>query len=420
MPASGPQSRKAGTLQGVLLLLPVIMAVMGVVVLTPVLPRMQAHFKSVPGAQYLVQIALTAPALSIGLLSPIAGAVVDAVGRRRVLLSALVLYAVVGILPIFLGSLTAIILSRLILGATEAAIMTASTTLIGDYFHGSSRDKWLGYQTALATASSVVLFPIGGALGSISWRAPFALYSASLIFMAALVLWTWEPVCTEPSAAKGEARARGERIPWGTLLPMCALGVFGGIMFYTVQIQLSLILSSNYSITSPSRIGLLTALGSIGIPVGAILYRYVAGFPLSALLLSSFLLLGVSFVSMNHAYTYQVAETWVIVNQLGCGLLLPTMVVSVMAKLPFSIRGRGTGLFTGAWFIGQFLSPPAVTSLGTQVHGLLGAIQLFGVLCLIAAGAALLTLVRRSSRLRTADLKVQSHRPAVSDQGAGE
>src|ERR1700734_2262925 len=158
MPGARAQTRKAGTLQGILLLLPVIMAVMGVVVLTPVLPRMQAYFKSVPGAQYLVQIALTAPALSIGLLSPIAGALVDALGRRRVLLRALVLYAVVGILPMFLSSLTAIIVSRLILGATEAAIMTASTTLIGDYFQGPTREKWLGYQTALATASSVVLF----------------------------------------------------------------------------------------------------------------------------------------------------------------------------------------------------------------------------------------------------------------------
>ena len=40
---------RAGTLQGVLLLLPMTMAVMGLVVLVPVLPQLMAHFHAVPG-----------------------------------------------------------------------------------------------------------------------------------------------------------------------------------------------------------------------------------------------------------------------------------------------------------------------------------------------------------------------------------
>lgn len=61
--------RRAGALQGVLLLLPITMAVMGLVVLSPILPRMQAHFASVHGAEYLVPMVLTVPALCIALLS---------------------------------------------------------------------------------------------------------------------------------------------------------------------------------------------------------------------------------------------------------------------------------------------------------------------------------------------------------------
>ena len=52
-------SRKAGPLQGVLLLLPITMAVMGLIVLVPVLPRMMEHFAAVPGVQFLIPLMLT-------------------------------------------------------------------------------------------------------------------------------------------------------------------------------------------------------------------------------------------------------------------------------------------------------------------------------------------------------------------------
>ena len=201
------QTRTPGTMQGVLLLLPITMAVMGLVVLAPVLPRMQAEFGAIPGAEYLVPLALTAPALCLALLSPVAGFICDFSGRRRSLIIALVLYAIVGVLPMFLGSLTAIIIARMLLGCIEAVIVTASTTLIGDYFSGRDREKWLAYQTALASASAVVLFAIGGALGTFGWRAPFAVYALSLLIAAALLLWTWEPTAPRRPRTRGPQRA---------------------------------------------------------------------------------------------------------------------------------------------------------------------------------------------------------------------
>ncbi len=159
--ATPVSERKAGTLQGVILLLPVTMAVMGLIVLVPVLPQMMQQFHAVPGAQYLIPLVLTLPALCIAVLAPIAGAIVDAIGRRRTLIGALVIYAIAGVMPIFLSSLTAIITSRIVVGAMESAVVTASTTLIGDYFHGESRERWLANQTAVASISSIFFALLG-------------------------------------------------------------------------------------------------------------------------------------------------------------------------------------------------------------------------------------------------------------------
>ena len=105
----GPK-RTAGPLQGVMLLLPTILAVMGMLVLVPVLPQMMAHFAHVPNHQYLVQGGvLTMPALCVMLFSPLAGWLADRFQRRRILIVGMTAYAFFGISPLFLDDLSAII-----------------------------------------------------------------------------------------------------------------------------------------------------------------------------------------------------------------------------------------------------------------------------------------------------------------------
>ena len=87
-PSNAP--RTAGTLQGLILLLPItLLAVMGIAVLVPVVPQLMAHFKDVPNYCYLIQGGvLTMPALCVTLFSswPLAGWLADRFGRRRILI----------------------------------------------------------------------------------------------------------------------------------------------------------------------------------------------------------------------------------------------------------------------------------------------------------------------------------------------
>jgi MFS family permease len=388
---------RAGPLQGVLLLLPITMAVMGLVVLVPVLPGMMAQFHDVPGVEYLVPLMLTLPALCVAALGPLAGIVVDSFGRRRTCIGALVIYALVGMLPIILNSLTAIIASRFVLGAMEALIVTSSTTLIGDYFHGREREKWLANQTAVASIASIFLALLGGALGNISWRGPFAAYGVSILFAIGLMLWTWEPRKSEEPS--NEVAASAARYPWGAIMPIALLAVFGGVMFFTMQIQVSNVLSEYYGIRSPSQLGLYTGVAGLAVAGGTLLYRqFTARLFVSTQLLIAFGLLGVTYVEMNHAPTSALFIVCLIANQIGCGMLLPALVVWAMGRLPFEVRGRGTGLFMTGWWLGQPLSTQAVALLRGQMNGSLPeALQILGVLCLVATTIALVGRFRVSA-----------------------
>jgi len=80
------------------------------------LPAFFVHFAAAPHKELLVPMILTVPSLCVALFSAPIGAAADRWGRRRVLLLALLAFAVCGTLPMLFDTLPAIIASRVVVG----------------------------------------------------------------------------------------------------------------------------------------------------------------------------------------------------------------------------------------------------------------------------------------------------------------
>ncbi|MEZ0244983.1 MAG: MFS transporter, partial [Sphingomonas sp.] len=348
-------------------------------------PMLLEQFKNVPYHDYLVPMVLTVPALCVALLSPLAGLLGDRLGRRRLLIASLLIYALVGVAPVFLTDITAILISRIGVGITEALIMVLTTTLIGDYYKGESRSRWLALQTATASLSALLFFNLGGWLGTFGWQAPFWVYGSALAMLAAVLLFTWEPERQIDTVATASAP-----FPWGRMLPILGITIFASVLFYTVQIHASVGLAT-LGVTNPAEIGFLTSIPSLGVPAGTLIYQKLFAVPVRRLLLAEFSILAVGFVVMGFATTPTAFLIGCGINQVGAGLILPTLLVWAMNQLAFEVRGRGTGMWQGAFAFGQFLSPLAVTSIANQTGTMLSSFAWLGY---AAAGAAAITLFR--------------------------
>jgi len=377
-PATG---RPAGLPQALVLLLSSCLSVLGAVLLAPVLPRIQDAFEDTPGVEALTPIVLTAPALVIGLTAMIAGRIVDRVGRKRLLVTALVVYAVVGTAPLWLPSLQLIVVSRVLLGLTEAAIMTCCTTLLADYFHGSRRERYFGLQVVYTTVGATVFFGLGGALGASDWRTPFWLYVVSLPLAVAAAKLIWQP------APRAQAAARTEKLPplpWRQLGTPVLVTLLGGLVFYVLIVQLSFKLDS-IGVGSTATIGAASAIASLGTAVGAFLFGRLAKLGPAVLVPLAFALSGVGILGLGLASALPVVIASAVVTGFGNGLLLPSLLTWALSALGFEQRGRGTGVWTSALFIGQFVCPLVVLAL-TGVIGTLGsALVVLGVISLAAA-----------------------------------
>jgi MFS family permease len=374
---SAPE-RVAGLPELVLLLAASCLSVLGAVLIAPVLPQMAQEFATVPGVAVLVPIVLTVPALMIGLTAPFAGFVADKIDRKRVLLIALVVYAIVGTAPLYLDSLHAIIGSRVLLGICEAAIMTCCTTLIGDYWSGARRAKYLGMQTLVASVSATAFLAVGGVLGASGWRTPFWLYVVAVLLVAPMARLLWQP------AGPGESAQRLEPMPWRHLLAPCLVSLFGGIVFYALIVQLSFVLAG-VGVTSTATIGGISAVMSLATAIGAGSFGRLSRFTPRALLPIEFGLSGVGLVVVFASTAVPIIAIGAVLTGLGTGMLLPTLLTWAVNRLHFEQRGRGTGLWTGTLFVGQFLSPIALAAIGAGIGGLQPALGVLGVLAAVMA-----------------------------------
>src|SRR5215218_8848097 len=375
-PATG---RPAGRAQVLVLLFSSCLAVLGAVLLAPVLPRIEDAFADTAGVKALTPIVLTAPALVIGLTATFAGRIVDRLGRKRLLVGALVVYAFAGTAPLWLPSLELIVVSRVLVGLTEAAIMTCCTTLLADYFHGSKRDKYFGLQVVFTTVAATIFFGVGGALGVQNWRAPFWLYAVSLPLAALAARYIWQPA--------PQARVAGEKLPqlpWRTLAGPVGVTLLAGLVFYVLIVELSFKLD-DIGVESTATIGAASAIASLGTAVGAFLFARFAKLGPAVTVPLAFGLSGLGLVGMGVASAVPLVVLFAVITGFGNGLLLPSMLTWALSPLTFEQRGRGTGVWTSALFIGQFVCPLVVLGLTGALDSLGTAILILGVLSVAAA-----------------------------------
>jgi len=373
--------RQAGAPQSLVLLLGSCLPILGAVLLAPLLPRIQAHFSDTPGAGILVPIALTIPALFIALLAPFAGFISDRLGRKPLLLASMVLYSICGLLPLWLESLEAIVLSRAGLGLAEAGIMTCCTTLMGDYYQGERRERLFALQVVVTSLSATLFSALGGLMGQDDWRFPFVLYAAGLLLFPVMAWFLWEPRPNDREARSVAA----EVFPWGSLMPLYVLSLLAGISLFIVPVQAGYLLTLLHTDT-PQQVGFMMVANQFGALLGAISFRLLSRIRHSNLLLLSFVLVGSGGLMMVKVQSHELMTVAVLINGLGMGLMLPTLLTWIMSQIGFAQRGRATGGFMTAVFAGEFISPLVVLSLtGGNTQDLPDALVLLAIIQLVLA-----------------------------------
>lgn len=383
-------TRGAGRAQGLALMGIMAMPTLALAALVPSLPQLFQQFSSVPNFQLLVPMIITVPSLCVALFSGFMGAIADRWGRRKLLLAALFAFALLGLAPMLFDSLLLIVASRVIVGLAEAAILTVGNALMGDYFEGEQRQKWLGYQNMFAPLIGSAILLSGGFLAGIHWRYPFLLYLSGFAVLALAWRVCWEPVKAASASARAPAAAP---FPWRASLLVCGVTVLFSLVFFVQAVQHGRIFG-DMGVASPERISVLATIASLGTVLGGYLFKRYANFTVTLWMAIVLGFYGVSYIGVAWAPSLATGLPLDALGQVGGGLMLPVLVTWALRHYGFEHRGRGMGLWGGAFFLGQFLSPPMLTLIGGFGLSFLGSVAVVGAVCLFAAGMLAFTYMK--------------------------
>ncbi|MDQ3710184.1 MAG: MFS transporter, partial [Actinomycetota bacterium] len=215
--------------------------------------------------------------------------------------------------------------------------------------------------------------------GAQSWRTPFWLYAVSLplAFLAARYIW-------QPAPQALTRTGKLPAVPWRRLAAPIGATLLGGLVFYGLIVELSFKLDS-VGVESLAIIGAASAVAALGTAVGAFLIGRLARLGPAVTVPLAFGLSGIGLVGLGLASTVPFVVAFAVLTGFGNGLLLPSLLTWALGSLGFEQRGRGTGVWTSALFIGQFVCPLIVLALAGALSGLSSALIVLGAVALAGA-----------------------------------
>jgi ACDE family multidrug resistance protein len=149
-----------------------LMAVLGVSSITPAFPQIARALNLTPGAVGLLVAVFTLPGV---ILTPILGVLGDRLGRKRVLVPSLLLFAVAGTSCGLARDFQLLLALRLLQGVGAAALGALNVTIIGDLYRGWRRVTVMGYNASVLSIGTALYPAIGGTLALLGWYFPFFL-----------------------------------------------------------------------------------------------------------------------------------------------------------------------------------------------------------------------------------------------------
>lgn len=367
--------------------------VLAATIIAPALPEMASVFQEVPNAEFLVRLTLTMPTLFIALGAPFVGILLDRLGRRPVLIAALILYGLAGTAGFALNSLTAILVSRALLGLAVAGIMSGFTTLIMDYFRGPKLNQFMGYQAAFIGLGGMVFLLIAGFLADVGWQYPFLVHLFAFLVLPGVLFTITEPQ-TQTDRAQEDRSIEKTPFPIKAIAPIYIASFLGVGIFFLFPVQLPFYLITESGVNN-SQVGLALSLQTLAEGLSALLYqRLKSRLSFAAIFALIFLAFGINHVMVSLTGNYGVVIVALLIGGLGIGLFPPNINIWLASVTPPALRGRAVGGLSSAFNLGAFFSPilaqPLIQQVGsTGMFGVAGAISL--LIVVVFVGIALRT-----------------------------
>ncbi|MCU0566123.1 MAG: MFS transporter [Oculatellaceae cyanobacterium Prado106] len=326
-------------------------------VVSPVLPEMVQHLQLDPKWAGML---VSTHALTSALATPLMGIVADRIGKLKVMLPCLVLYAIFGTSTAFLTDFSALLLSRGLLGIASGGVAAATIGLLASLYEGETRARILGYATSAMSMAAIAFPLLGGWVGSSNWQYAFYLYG--LGFPLALIMATQfkdkSSASSSESVIGGDTRMLFQVIRKPSILRLYLFIAIAATIVYSVVIYTPLYLKDAIG-AGPELNGFVLAIRLVGASI-------VSAFGASRIgkwlgvrraIALGFALMAISLVTIPFLSQLPLIVAAAVLFGIGFGIMTPNLYDTLASYSPPELRASVLAIGTGFNSLGQFSSP---------------------------------------------------------------
>ena len=188
-----------------------------------------------------VELLLSVTAFTMMLMIVLSPLIAKYIPERTVVSVGLLIYAVTGIIPVFIQSYPVIFASRIVFGLGTGLVNAKAITMVGERFTGDLQQKLQGIRCSMETLGQTILTLTAGKLLVFGWNYSFLVYAVAFLILIIFLMFVPEKensfaANTSEPASKGKLTSRE--------LPFIVGNALLGFLMVSTNVSLSLRISS--------------------------------------------------------------------------------------------------------------------------------------------------------------------------------
>ena len=350
--------------------------------MAPALNGIQSHFINAP--ETLIKLVVTLPALiciPVGLLNK---AFMKFISKKNLIIIGLILYTIGGLSSSLSPNIYVLLFTKVILGLGLGITAPLSLVLIGDFFHGKERAKFMGFSTATTNLGGILSTLFVGFLVSLGWRYSFLVYAVAIIVLILIVFFL--PNDYENNEEKLSTGNIEEDIRLNKGIFKYAILVFLGLIaFYAIPTNMDFLVKLR-NLGGASTAANIVSIGTLTSLISAMIFPKLIKIFKRYFSLIIFISMFLGFIILGTAHSMPLILLGAIFVGFGFGDVIPFGMLFASNLVHKTHTALAILIVTTGLYFGEFVSPLILQFLSKTLNIQNVTGSLFGacIVCIVA------------------------------------
>lgn len=354
--------------------------------ISPALNGIQSHFLS--ASPILIQLIVTLPALICIPISLLNNSLIKFISKKHLIVVGLILFLIGGLSSSLATNIYILLFTRGVLGLGLGITAPLSLVLIGDFFEGKERAKFMGFSTASTNLGGIISTLIVGSLSNLGWRFAFLIY-AIVIIVLLLVLFYLPNAETKEKHNKTEKESlhnTGIKIKINKNVIKYSIIIFLALTaFYSIPTTMDFLVKSR-SLGSSSTAADLVSLSTLLSLIAAVLFGKSIKIFKKYFSLLVFILMFIGFILIGIGNNLAIISIGAILVGYAFGTIIPYTMFFASNIVHKTHTALAILIITTGLYLGEFLSPIILKAIASilGLNPIAGSFYAAAIIALIA------------------------------------